>query len=241
MKIGIISDLHSNIDSLKTVFEEFKRERIDKIICVGDVIGIGPYSKECVDFIIKNKEMFISIIRGNHENYLIRGCPKNVHNRLLSDNEREMHSWNHKQLGERQIEFIRSWNDRAELLINNVRIIVEHYPMNSEGKFKEFYKIPTLEQIHELCKEKECDVFIFGHTHEDIYYEDENKKYINPGSLGCPIKNGAANFGILEIENNTIKYKQCMKKYNVDKVIEEIRSLSYPMYEKMIDIFYRKN
>lgn len=42
MKIGVISDVHSNIDALKKVFEKFEEMKIDKVICLGDVIGIGP-------------------------------------------------------------------------------------------------------------------------------------------------------------------------------------------------------
>lgn len=39
MKIGIISDIHGNIDALDAVLEELKKENIDKIICVGDFVG----------------------------------------------------------------------------------------------------------------------------------------------------------------------------------------------------------
>lgn len=39
MKIGIISDVHGNIDALDAVLEELKKENIDKIICLGDFIG----------------------------------------------------------------------------------------------------------------------------------------------------------------------------------------------------------
>ena len=39
MKIGIISDIHGNIDALNAVLKEMKKENIDKIICLGDFIG----------------------------------------------------------------------------------------------------------------------------------------------------------------------------------------------------------
>jgi len=39
MKIGIISDIHGNIDALDAVLENLKKENIDKIICLGDFIG----------------------------------------------------------------------------------------------------------------------------------------------------------------------------------------------------------
>ncbi len=39
MKIGIISDIHGNIDALNAVLKEIEKENIDKIICLGDFIG----------------------------------------------------------------------------------------------------------------------------------------------------------------------------------------------------------
>lgn len=76
MKIGIISDVHSNIQALKETFKRFNKEEVEKVICIGDVIGIGPYPEQCIEFLMNNKEILVSFIRGNHENYLINGIKK---------------------------------------------------------------------------------------------------------------------------------------------------------------------
>lgn len=39
MRIGIISDIHGNIKALDAVLRELENENIDKIICLGDLIG----------------------------------------------------------------------------------------------------------------------------------------------------------------------------------------------------------
>ena len=242
MKLGVISDVHSNIDALKAVFNRFEKEKVDKVICAGDVIGIGPFSKECVDFFISNQDKFIVMIRGNHEGYLLDGLPKRNHNRkngrLLTQEEISMHCWNHNNLREDQIEFIKSWEKSAEIEIDGKKIIVEHYPTNEKGRFKRFHAEPTYGQIKSLCKDKESDVFIFGHTHIDIFYNKDNRFIINPGSLGCPVKTGGANFGILTIEKDKIDYKQLVEPYDVEKVIDDIHHLHYPIHKAMIKIFY---
>ena len=38
MKIGIISDIHGNIDALNSVLKMLEKEEVDKIICLGDFI-----------------------------------------------------------------------------------------------------------------------------------------------------------------------------------------------------------
>ena len=57
MKIGIITDLHSNIDALNAVLQEFDRLNVEKIICLGDMIGIGLYPEETMQELLKIKNL----------------------------------------------------------------------------------------------------------------------------------------------------------------------------------------
>ena len=75
MKIGIISDLHGNVVALKKVMQEFKKRNIEKIICCGDIIGIGLWPEETIQEIMKYKDNLIAV-RGNHEQYFFKGIPK---------------------------------------------------------------------------------------------------------------------------------------------------------------------
>lgn len=242
MKIGIISDVHSNIDALKDTFKKFNDEKVDKVICLGDVIGIGPYPEKCIDFFINNKDMFISFVKGNHENYLLNGIQKKNHNekdaKPMTDEEIATHVWNHSRLNNEQIKFIGNLKDKDFLEIEGKKIVVGHYPTDENNKFKRFIKKPNVEQIKELFKEKQADIYLFGHTHQKYYLEDNCKYYINPGSMGCPINSKGANAGILEIHNNKIEYKQLEIKYDIKKVISEIKQLNYPLCNSMINMFY---
>lgn len=47
MNIGIISDIHGNIDALNSVLEELDKKEIDKIICLGDFIGRNRKIRIC--------------------------------------------------------------------------------------------------------------------------------------------------------------------------------------------------
>ncbi|MHC4266322.1 MAG: metallophosphoesterase family protein [Planctomycetota bacterium] len=61
---AIISDIHSNLEALTTVFEDIEKRGIKKIYCLGDVIGYGPNPKECLDLIIEKTEW---CVLGNHD------------------------------------------------------------------------------------------------------------------------------------------------------------------------------
>ena len=53
MRIGIFSDVHANIEAMNAVADAFKSERIDKYVCIGDVVGYGASPNECCDLIRK--------------------------------------------------------------------------------------------------------------------------------------------------------------------------------------------
>ena len=63
MKIEIISDIHNNVIALNRVLIEFDRQKIDGIICSGDVIGIGPYPEETVQKIMSLQNI-LGIVQG---------------------------------------------------------------------------------------------------------------------------------------------------------------------------------
>lgn len=64
MKIAIISDIHANIHALEAVWEDLKKQRPDKVYCLGDLVGYGAYPNEVVTFI---RERAIPTVMGNYD------------------------------------------------------------------------------------------------------------------------------------------------------------------------------
>lgn len=108
MKIGVISDIHSNIDALEAVFKFFKSNSINIIICLGDIIGIGPYPEKCVDFLMNCANIKLFCVQGNHENYLINGIKRHNHkdSAPMKEEELSVHYWNHLRLNEKEKNYI---------------------------------------------------------------------------------------------------------------------------------------
>jgi predicted phosphodiesterase len=61
---AVISDVHSNLEALTTVFSDIKKRGIKTIYCLGDVVGYGPNPKECLDLIIEKTKW---CVMGNHD------------------------------------------------------------------------------------------------------------------------------------------------------------------------------
>ena len=205
MKIGIITDIHSNISALKMVLNKFKKIEVDKIICCGDIIGIGPNPEETVQELMKIKDKLIAV-RGNHEQYLLNGLPKNIHDnkKAMSLEEINNHKWTHSKLSENSINFISQLKISNIIEIEGKKIYIVHYPSDENGIYKQHIKKPTIKENEEMFSRIDADIFIYGHTHTISINNENNKWYINSGSLGCPLKSNIANAGILEINKNEI-------------------------------------
>ncbi len=239
MKLGIITDIHSNIIALNSVLKEFEKIKIDKIICCGDIIGIGPNPEEVVQALIQVEDKLIAV-RGNHEKYLLEGLPINVHDnkRKMSLEEIQNHIWTHSRISEQSKKFLEKLPINKSIQIENKKIYIIHYPMNRDGKYKKHIKNPTIEENEKMFIGIDSDIYVYGHTHVACINNKYNKWYINPGSLGCPLQSDIANAGVLNIEDDKISFEQLDISYNVDEVIKEIKKIKFPFYEEILKIFY---
>ncbi|MBI3819118.1 MAG: metallophosphoesterase family protein [Planctomycetes bacterium] len=70
--IALISDIHSNREALDAVFAVIDRTPgIEKIYCLGDVIGYGPEPEYCIDVVQKRCQV---CLLGNHDEALFHGA-----------------------------------------------------------------------------------------------------------------------------------------------------------------------
>lgn len=202
--IAIISDIHSNLESLTNVLDDIKQKSIKEIICLGDIVGYGPNPIECINLIRPCK----IVLMGNHDEALIQGPIG------FTPDAREAIEWSKKQLKPRWFssrsvqgrwDFIR--NLPTTLLDNDV-LYVHGSPRDPtaeyilESDIDPVWGNPPrkLQQIFDMFP-KLCFV---GHSHQpgvitddykflkpsDINYTyelEKNRKYIiNVGSVGQP-------------------------------------------------------
>ncbi|MBN1492472.1 MAG: metallophosphoesterase family protein [Phycisphaerae bacterium] len=64
MMFAVISDIHSNLEALQVVLADIEARGVERIFCLGDVVGYGPSPCECIDLIIDRCEVCLC---GNHD------------------------------------------------------------------------------------------------------------------------------------------------------------------------------
>jgi len=61
-RVAVLSCIHGNIEALEAVFDDLREADVDDVICLGDLVGYGPYPNEVIRFIRQ------------HDIRCVRGC-----------------------------------------------------------------------------------------------------------------------------------------------------------------------
>ena len=69
MKVAVLADIHANLEALEAVLIAAENERVDRVVCLGDVIGYGPDPRECI---LMARKCGLNLL-GNHEEAVLFG------------------------------------------------------------------------------------------------------------------------------------------------------------------------
>ena len=64
MRIAIISDIHSNIEALTEVLKTIDKQKVDRIVSLGDIVGYGASPNPCCELVREHAEV---TLLGNHD------------------------------------------------------------------------------------------------------------------------------------------------------------------------------
>ncbi|HHX93461.1 MAG TPA: metallophosphoesterase family protein [Clostridiales bacterium] len=75
MRYALISDIHSNLEAFHSTLEDIEKQQVEKICCLGDLVGYGPNPVECVDLMLslQKKGKLEVCLPGNHDQAAIFG------------------------------------------------------------------------------------------------------------------------------------------------------------------------
>ncbi len=184
MKIGIISDIHSNLEALQTVLN-FLSGEVDQIYCLGDVVGYGPNPNECVDLI---RDHCVKVLMGNHDYAAIGKA--NIE--YFNDFARMATYWTRKQLTDDSKTYLQGLPFTHQ---TDQFVMVHASPTNPAH----WYYVLSDEEARIEMQAFSQPLCFIGHSHVPVVYSnseiikqaevsfEQNKKYIvNVGSVGQP-------------------------------------------------------
>ncbi len=153
MRIGIISDIHSNLEALTRTLTALERHHPDKVICLGDVVGYGASVNECCEVIRKVSEV---TLLGNHD----AAVSGRMDYSFYYDAARHALDWTASRIDAENLEWLRTLpyahrSDGAQFTHGN--------PVAPEA----YEYVFAIEQARELLPHLDAlaDVNFIGHSH----------------------------------------------------------------------------
>src|SRR3990172_6147838 len=64
MKLAVISDIHSNLPALERTLDFLQQSKIDRVVCLGDIVGYGAQPNECIELV---QQSCSHVVLGNHD------------------------------------------------------------------------------------------------------------------------------------------------------------------------------
>ena len=59
MRLALISDIHANLEALEATFYDIADRSIDRIVCLGDIVGYNSDAAACIA-LIRGADAFVS-------------------------------------------------------------------------------------------------------------------------------------------------------------------------------------
>ncbi len=229
MRIGILSDIHSNIYALREAVAALEERSCDEYFLLGDYVSDTPYTRETLDFLYD----FIAthtchILRGNREEYMLN--QKKAHDHGISSDKWLYNSasgnllQSYLQLEKRDFEFFDSLPISFTFEREGLpKILCAHGSPTNTRELMQFWFDSTDEWMRRIDEE----YLICAHTHLPGVHELEGRRYFNPGCVGIAIEDaGIAQCMMIEdywVDGNVIWKPEFIRvPYDNMRVIRDI-------------------
>lgn len=153
MRIGILSDIHSNLEALTETLAALDKQRPDLVVCLGDVVGYGASVNECCELVRRVSKV---TLLGNHD----AAVSGRMDYSFYYDAARHALDWTASRIDPDHLEWLRSLPHAHQL----PGITLSHgNPVNPEA----YEYVFAMEQARELVPHLPAlaDVSFVGHSH----------------------------------------------------------------------------
>jgi len=186
---ALISDVHGNLPALEAVCAEIERRGSFSLVCLGDIVGYGPFPSECLALV---RSRSLLTVRGNHDDAAADTGPMPY---FTAEAAAAM-AWTRRVLKPAE----KIWLGNLPLTAQLNGFALAHANFFNPGSWR--YTTGTSEARLSLESLAEAVAF-FGHTHRPALYRQEEGRLFpeefrgpvplvpgrllaNPGSVGQP-------------------------------------------------------
>ena len=229
MRYAIISDIHGNTEALDAVLADIGKARVDRCICLGDIVGYGAEPVECIR---KIKDLGIDTVMGNHDAAAVGETPLDYFNAYA----KEAVIWTAEQIGEDEGKFING----LPLKRDYEGFVIVHSTLDRPDEWGYVMDMLSARSCFERMESPLCFI---GHSHVPVVFrekgsitcfpagetvlEDDARYIINVGSVGQPRDGDSrASYGIYDTDQRNVTIRRVP--YDVGGAQEKIIDAGLP-------------
>jgi putative phosphoesterase len=230
MRYGIFSDVHSNLEAFEVTIDYYKKEKIDRFIFLGDIVGYGADPSKTVALLKTLKPI---VVAGNHDWAVIDKFSVKNFNRYA----KEAILWTRENLRQEDITYLHTF----KIIYEGDDFLCVHSNVKKPGNFHYIWNIDDARENFPLLKKRVCFI---GHSHKmETYYLDDGKMFylreyeiklksqgkyiINVGSVGQPRdRDSRLSLCVYDSSENMVSFKRL--EYNIEKAADKILSKGLP-------------
>ena len=235
MRALVVSDLHANLEALRTVMTRVRRKKYEVVFCLGDFVGYGAQPNHVLDIMrtLRGRKVYI---RGNHDRVAAGLDDAEGFNNAA----KTAALWTRDRLSAPNRRFLR---DLPVGPVIHRGVMLCHGSPYDEDEY--VFNVHHAAQILALF---EAPFILFGHTHlpavfsidpqmnvrgfavrdeATVKLEPGLRYLINPGSVGQPRdRNSASSCIILDTEKRTVQFFRVA--YDIGKTQSTILKAGLP-------------
>jgi diadenosine tetraphosphatase ApaH/serine/threonine PP2A family protein phosphatase len=194
VKYALVADVHANLEALTAVLDHISRDGVDRVVCLGDIVGYNASPNACVETL---RALGTVSIAGNHD----RAAVGAKSTERFGRSARRALEWTRPRLTEENRDYLAALP--SHLLVDDRFFVVHgalHPEPNDELHLSSDARVArSLEEL--VTGRFGSNLCFFGHSHLPVIYElrkgrmrrlgdsdavllPDGHYLVNPGSVG---------------------------------------------------------
>lgn len=218
MRLALISDIHANLEALQATLADIACRGVDRVVCLGDIVGYNANPAECVALIRGADALCVA---GNHD---LAVCGR-IPTKYFPATAARAVAWTQRRLSWRDLQFLAGLPLKARVEGGLVAVHGALHPQTASATVRLDTDEKRQQSFQALIADRSgARIGAFGHTHEVGIYEfrlrgggtdargeqttalrDDAYYLLNPGSVGQPrSKDTRASYMTVDFATRTV-------------------------------------
>jgi predicted phosphodiesterase len=180
VRVALISDIHGNLVSLEAALADIDRQQVDRIVCLGDVAGLGPSPRAVL---ARLRDLGCDCIMGNHDSDLLNP-DRDVEPIPWTT---EVTVWCAEQLSEGDFSYLRSFRSWVEVALDAQATLL-CYHGSPRSNTDRILSMTSPEELDEMLAGHRATVMAGGHNHVQMVRRHRGMVIVDVGSVGLPFE-----------------------------------------------------